>query len=233
MAFSSHRKWDTQHLGSTNKKCYDLLWLDKCTQYIHTLYLNINTYKKPFPQPSGPKNSSVGRQTFLHTPLRLGHDQGKDAASFSTTVHDEKYCSTVQYQNTKVYYPWKQRSVQNRAERTCRDIKARLTVKQQDDEERQHNHTITRHSCVGYRRTTMRTWPGQLVFWSEGRSEDNMKQHTGHWVLYYGIINILKRTCFSLISFREHKSLCQTRDMSVVMRQETNIAKQLPVFQLI
>lgn len=65
----------------------------------HTLYLNINTYKKPFPQPRGPKNSSVGRQTFLHTPLRLGHDQGKDAASFSTTVHDEKYCSTVQYQN--------------------------------------------------------------------------------------------------------------------------------------
>lgn len=229
MAFSSHRKWDTQHLGSKNKPFYYLLWVDKCTKYIHVLCLDISTYKKPFPQPRGPKKSSVGRQTFLHTPLRLGHDQGKDAASFSTTMHDEEYCSDVQYQNIKIYFPWRQRNVQIWVARTCRDIKSRLTIKQQDDQERQHNHAITRHSCVGYRRSTMRTWPGLLVFWSEGRSEDNMRQHTGHWVLYYGIINILKRTCFSLISFRERKSLCPTRDMSVVMRQEPNIPKQLPV----
>lgn len=55
-------------------------------KYIHILHLTIQTYKEPFPQPRGPKNSSVGRQTFLHTPLRLGQDQGKDAVSFSTTV---------------------------------------------------------------------------------------------------------------------------------------------------
>ena len=45
-----------------------------------------NTYKKSFPQPRGPKNISDGRQTFLQTPLRLGQDQGKAAASFSTTA---------------------------------------------------------------------------------------------------------------------------------------------------
>lgn len=50
------------------------------------LHMNINTYRKPFPQPRGPKNNSVGRQTFLHTPLRLGQDHGKDAASFRATV---------------------------------------------------------------------------------------------------------------------------------------------------
>ena len=45
----------------------------------------MNTYRKSFPQPRGPKNISVDRQTFLQTPLRLGQDQGKAAASFSTT----------------------------------------------------------------------------------------------------------------------------------------------------
>ena len=47
--------------------------------------LKLNTYWNSFPQPRGPKNISVGRQTFLQTPLRVGQDQGKAAASFSTT----------------------------------------------------------------------------------------------------------------------------------------------------
>ena len=45
----------------------------------------MNTYRKSFPQPRGPKNISAGEQTFLQIPLRLGQDQGKAAASFSTT----------------------------------------------------------------------------------------------------------------------------------------------------
>lgn len=69
---------------------------------MHTVYLHTAsehpTYKNPFPQPRGPKKSSVGRQTFRHTPLRLGQDQGKDAASFSTTVMMRYYFSDVSFQ---------------------------------------------------------------------------------------------------------------------------------------
>lgn len=77
-----------RHTAPGNKQdtMYYILSAHKFTRYIHMRCLNIQTYKNPFPQPRGPKNSSVGRQTFLHTPLRLGQDQGKDAASFSTTV---------------------------------------------------------------------------------------------------------------------------------------------------
>lgn len=80
-AFNAHRKWDTQHLEQTRA------W--PCiTRHTHnkSTCQNIQTYRNPFPQPRGPKNSSVGRQTFLQTPLRLWQDQGKEAASFSTTV---------------------------------------------------------------------------------------------------------------------------------------------------
>lgn len=79
-AFSAHRKWDTQHLEQTRT------W--PCiTHQTHnrSTCQNIQTYRNPFPQPRGPKNSSVGRQTFLHTPLRVGQDQGMEAASFSAT----------------------------------------------------------------------------------------------------------------------------------------------------
>lgn len=56
--------------------------------YTHNQFTchNIQTYWNPFPQPRGPKNISVGRQTFLQTPVRLGQVQGNEAASFSTAV---------------------------------------------------------------------------------------------------------------------------------------------------
>ncbi len=83
MALSSHLELLTQHLWINKKNCDAI---NEQIKYFQILHLDIKTYKKPFPQPRGPKNSSVGRQTFLHTPFRLGQDQGKDAASFSTTV---------------------------------------------------------------------------------------------------------------------------------------------------
>lgn len=80
-AFNAHRKWDTQHLEQTRA------W-PQISHHTHkrSTCQNIQTYRNPFPQPRGPKKSSVGRQTFLHTPFRLGQAQGKEAASFSTTV---------------------------------------------------------------------------------------------------------------------------------------------------
>lgn len=77
---SAHRKWDTQHLEQTRT------W--PCiTHQTHngSTCQNSQTYWNPFPQPRGPKNISVGRQTFLHTPVRVEQDQGKEAASFSAT----------------------------------------------------------------------------------------------------------------------------------------------------
>lgn len=81
--------------GIKQETMYYIRLGNKCTNYIHILHLNMKTYKNPFPHPRGPKNSSVGRQTFLHTPFRPGQDQGKDAASFSTTVMTGKYFKHV------------------------------------------------------------------------------------------------------------------------------------------
>lgn len=91
------RKWDTQHLKK--KTQYVTTFHQQlCKHIVYSHTVTINTYKKPFPQPRGPKKSSVGRQTFLHTPLRLGQDQGNDAASFSTTVITQgKLCQGIHF----------------------------------------------------------------------------------------------------------------------------------------
>lgn len=162
--------------GNKRETMYYIQSSNKCTKYIHILRLNIKTYKNPFPQPRGPKNSSVGRQTFLHTPLRLGQDHGKDAASFSTTVMTGKYFSQVWFSNH--FNSWKWNNLRSKA---CRDIISRLTIKQKDSQERQNNSTITSHTCVWFCCSKLRIWPvSQVVFWSDGRSEDNLKQQTVH-----------------------------------------------------
>lgn len=88
------------------------------------------TYKNPFPQPRGPKNSSVGRQTFLHTPLKEGQDHGNDAASFSTTVVSNQ----LHVYTAENIFLWAKRIV------------LRLTIEQQDNQERQHNQAIASHT---------------------------------------------------------------------------------------
>lgn len=86
------------------------------------------TYKNPFPQPKGPKKSSVGRQTFLHTPLKLGQDHGKDAASFSTTgVPNQCTFTKLKTSSLEPNALW-------------------LTIEQQDNQERQRNQAIAGHS---------------------------------------------------------------------------------------
>lgn len=95
------------------------------------------TYKNPFPQPNGPKNSSVGRQTFLHTPLKLGQDHGKDAASFSTTAVPNQ-CTFTKLKT----FSFGQNALW-------------LTIEQQDKQERQHNQAIASHSW-----DWMRCWLG-------------------------------------------------------------------------
>lgn len=102
--------------------------MNNFTHYLHML--RFQTHRKPFPQPRGPKKSSVGRQTFLHTPLRLGQDQGKDAASFSTTVKTSHLCLMSRLLFRGNMQTW------------------RLTVEQQDDQECQNNHTVTSHRFV-------------------------------------------------------------------------------------